>query len=99
MLDTTKIFGTSQTLERTLQEDIHRLIEKIPVDSLKMLKQFALFLNQQVLPSSESILSDEPKQLKIVTVPVSQVLKLAGALPSGYEGNALLDTEKYFEDI
>lgn len=92
--------STADTHERqvaSIQQDIHKSIEQLPLESLKVLQQFAEFLEQQTLNKRQP--DGERQPLKLVPVPASRLTGLIGLLSPGYEGNALEDTEAYFDDI
>lgn len=95
-----KTLPTTDPHERqiaSIQQNIHKSMEQLPLESLKVLQQFAAFLEQQEINGQVTV---KPQQtMKLVTVSPEQVIKLSGALPTGYDGDALLDSEAYFDDI
>ena len=97
MLNTAHVADSHEIQVEVIQQDIHRTLEQLPLESLKMLQQFAAFLQQQVPEKTKPINGKRPLEIK--TVPVSQVMKLAGALPTGYVGNALEDSEALYDDV
>ncbi|MEM7124804.1 MAG: hypothetical protein AAF702_00670 [Chloroflexota bacterium] len=97
MLNTAPTSYSQEMQIESIQKNIHDIVEQLPLESLRIIQQFALFLQQK--EPQELLFEKPPTPMKIVTVPASQVMKLAGALPTGYEGNALLDSEAYFDDV
>ena len=100
MLNTAKTIMGNEMQATDIRQDIFARIETLSLDSLQLLQKIVMLLQQHIRPTiEESEVDSEPKRMKIVTIPASQVLKLAGALPTGYEGDALVDTETYYDDI
>ncbi len=105
--------GAMATLELSVKseekeniQDIVTLLNDLPADALVTVRQFVAFLHQQaqqgrVLQGVEPLpvngKSEKPRyQYPTVSVPASKLLELAGIF-SGYEGDALADTEALYD--
>lgn len=99
MLNSASGNNTHETHVQSIRTDIARLIEQLPVESLKVLWQFASFLQQQGSDDDSLPTQDKPAPLEIVAVPAAQISNLIGILSPGYRGNALEDTEAILDDV
>lgn len=97
MLNTLSTTDTHERQVASIQQDIHKSIEQLPLESLKVLQQFAAFLEQQT--ANKQPLVSERQPLKMVPVPASTLVGLTGVLNPGYEGNALEDTEALYDEL
>lgn len=94
--------------EKEKIQAIVTLLNDLPADSLVTVRQFVTFLHQQAQqehayqddrqPSVNGKAEKPPYQYPTVSVPASKLLELAGTL-SGYEGDALVDTEALYDDV
>jgi len=92
------MLDSQKTQAGDLRNDLYRLIEKLPLESLNIMQQFAAFLSQQTSDTPTPSM-EQKRTLEIVTVPASRLAGLIGLLSPGYEGNALDDTEALYDDI
>ncbi len=76
---------------QTTKQTISRLLENLPPESLQVVEQFVRFLqsNPAVLPLAESSYPTIPN-------PASSLANWLKALPHGYAGDALADTEALY---
>ena len=96
---------TVKSEEKENIQEIVTLLNDLPTDSLVTVRQFVAFLHQQAhaYPGIDQPLgngkAEKPRyQYPTVPVPTSKLLELAGIL-SGYEGDALADTEALYDDV
>ena len=97
MLNTASTAESHELQVESIQQDIHKVVGQLPLESLKTLQQFAMFLQQQ--ESEKPAFVNGKRPLEIKALPVSSLTGLIGALSPGYEGNALEDTEALYDDI
>jgi hypothetical protein len=84
---------TTATLRtNSIEAEIVDLLDGLPLDSKITVKQFILFMYNQVQQRQPAL------TFPLVTVPVSKLSGLINLLSPGYEGNALKDTEAFFDE-
>lgn len=91
-MSTTSLTASPQ--DDKIQDEIIALLSELPFEAKTTVKQFTLFLSEQLRAKHEA-----RPPAKIVTVPASSLVGLTGLLSPGYEGNALEDTEALYDDI
>ncbi len=88
------------------REHLHKLLDKLPAESLPVVEAFLRFLNRQAEEQKPVILTEPqaagekrpPYRYPAVAAPISALREVIGILPEGYEGDALADTEALYDE-
>ncbi len=91
--------------ENVLRQEVHRLLDTLPLEKLVDLRQYIAFLQyQQQMGSVVKRNKTNPKEgvktrkrYPTVTVPAARLQKFTQVLQQGYEGDALRDTEDLYK--
>lgn len=81
--------------EQSIEAEIVAMLHDLSTDAKMTVMQFVRFLHDQ----KSKPLPTTANKLTVVSVPITSLSGFVGLLDPGYEGDALRDTEAYFDDL
>ncbi len=86
-----------------LAQSLLPLLEDLPPESLKVVEQFVRFLHEEAQQGNRVVTSELPEGrpaylYPTVSLPPSSLNRWLDLVPSGYEGDALEDTESVYDE-
>ena len=81
------------------RQKIIALLDELPADSLPMVETFIRFMQTQQPDKTLEKSEQTPWLYPTVPVPPESLMKWTDLLLSGYEGDALADTEALYDEV